>query len=299
MLTISQYNGLMKSAIQDSFSTQSFTVTGNTTQYYTNGRSASLILVERDPNGIEKLRIYIPGQVFCQAEQYLTDGLKIEVTGNVGVYNNQLQLIANSIRYIGSGDFIDWENQTLPGKKICRFPADEIFADIAVIGSPDTHGYIDFDHNLRYGRITTFPAKMQGPDMVESISLMIEQINQRADQFDCICIIRGGGNDIDLYDYNNPRLINAINDSKLPVFTGIGHHANQFVWTSLVHKDCSTPTAVATHLNEYHSTLLSNLLSKPVITPQPQWQTVLANLSYGKIIPSLVILYFIYKYLLE
>lgn len=66
----------------------------------------------------------------------------------------------------------------------------------------------------------------------------------------CICIVRGGGDPDELWEYNNEQLLDAIASSKIPVIIGIGHANDKILAREIANYGAITPTAAAIYLNE-------------------------------------------------
>lgn len=64
---------------------------------------------------------------------------------------------------------------------------------------------------------------MQGSQVEESVLAALDRINVRADEFDVVVIIRGGGATSDLSGFDTYLLAAACAQFPLPVITGIGH----------------------------------------------------------------------------
>lgn len=127
----------------------------------------------------------------------------------------------------------------------------EVSQRIAVVSSDKAAGYQDFInelHNNEYGyRFGTslHVAFMQGEEAENSMIEALNAIAERADEFDAVAIIRGGGSQSDLACFNSYRLCSYIAQFPLPVLTGIGHNKDVSV-ADMVAYDClKTPTAVA------------------------------------------------------
>jgi exodeoxyribonuclease VII large subunit len=71
---------------------------------------------------------------------------------------------------------------------------------IAVISSENAAGYGDFMESLHHNphgfsfRSTLFPAAMQGDESVPSLINALDQVFESEPSFDCVVLIRGGGN---------------------------------------------------------------------------------------------------------
>ncbi len=123
---------------------------------------------------------------------------------------------------------------------------------IAVLSSRNAAGCQDFMRELTAGpwRFETelFDAFMQGDAAADSIIAALDAIAERADGFDAVALIRGGGSQGDLECFNNYRLCSHIAQFPLPVITGIGHDKDHSVADMVAAVELKTPTAVAAWL---------------------------------------------------
>lgn len=122
---------------------------------------------------------------------------------------------------------------------------------IAVVSSQTAAGLGDFCQQLTnngYGfafTIELFTAMMQGEGVEQSVVAALNDIYGRADQFDCVVIIRGGGATSDLSGFDSLMLAENIANFPLPVITGIGHDRDETVADMVAHTRVKTPTAAA------------------------------------------------------
>ena len=125
---------------------------------------------------------------------------------------------------------------------------------IAVVSSSAAAGYRDFRNELREGgyafRVTLFDAVVQGAAAEESVVAALCAAAERADEFDAVVLIRGGGSASDLSCFNSYRLCSYVAQLPLPVITGIGHDKDTSVADMVAHTALKTPTAVAAWLTE-------------------------------------------------
>jgi exodeoxyribonuclease VII large subunit len=173
----------------------------------------------------------------------------------------------------------DWERQKQ--ETIARLQADGVFdmnrelglplavQRVAVISSAGAAGYRDFMQEIaRYPwrvEIALFEAVMQGHATEESVVAALEAIAERADDFDAVVLIRGGGSQTDMAAFNSYRLCSHIAQFPLPILTGIGHDKDQSVADMVAAVSLKTPTAVAGWLGEQLGgldRLLGELLEK-------------------------------------
>ncbi|MEC4113208.1 exodeoxyribonuclease VII large subunit [Myroides pelagicus] len=125
---------------------------------------------------------------------------------------------------------------------------------IALVGSVDTAGFIDFVNQLEendYGfvfEIDYFNCRVQGDNAHIQIIEKLSQIPK--DIYDVIVIIRGGGSVLDLSEFNNYNLAEAIAKMHTAVFTGIGHEIDSTIADCVAHTRFKTPSAVAAFIVE-------------------------------------------------
>lgn len=129
-----------------------------------------------------------------------------------------------------------------------------LLRSIAVISVATSKGWQDFqntiDESPYAGAVSTalFPALLQGDAAVDSISAALEKIASRADAFDAVCIIRGGGGETGLDCYDSFELALKVCRFPVPVITGIGHASNLTLTEQVAHRNLITPTALARHI---------------------------------------------------
>ena len=128
-------------------------------------------------------------------------------------------------------------------------PLPTLIRRIAVISSPSAAGYGDFQHQLEnsgYAFVTRlYGATMQGEGAEKSIIAALEAIEEEADQWDAVAIIRGGGATTDLSCFDRYTLCAVCAQCSLPILSGIGHTRDVSVLDMVAHEALKTPTAVA------------------------------------------------------
>lgn len=149
-----------------------------------------------------------------------------------------------------------WDmNRELPLPDVCQ--------RIAVISSATAAGMRDFIKELgSFGfrfSVTLFEALVQGTAAEQSITDALCRIADRADEFDVVAIIRGGGSQSDLACFNSYRLCSYIAQFPLPILTGIGHDKDTSVADMVASTALKTPTAVADFLGDRAASTLAAL----------------------------------------
>jgi len=122
---------------------------------------------------------------------------------------------------------------------------------IAVISAAGAAGYGDFINQLEHNRMGLrfythlYEASMQGVNVPSTVCRAIKAIEAKADMYDCIVIIRGGGATTDLAGFDDLGLARAVCLCKLPVIVGIGHERDNTVLDYIANLRMKTPTAAA------------------------------------------------------
>lgn len=133
-------------------------------------------------------------------------------------------------------------------------PMPTVVQRVAVVSSANAAGYQDFCKEIGKSpyrfRLTLFDAFMQGAAAEESIVAALCAVAERAEEFDAVVIIRGGGSASDLNCFNAYRICTHVAQFPLPVLTGIGHDKDTSVADMVAHTALKTPTAVAGWLVE-------------------------------------------------
>ena len=120
---------------------------------------------------------------------------------------------------------------------------------IAVISSEQAAGYGDFCNQLDnndygfYFSYTLFPAVMQGEQVESSVIHALNDIFDRADDFDAVVIIRGGGATADMSGFDTLALAENVANFPLPIITGIGHERDESILDMISFQRVKTPTA--------------------------------------------------------
>ena len=122
---------------------------------------------------------------------------------------------------------------------------------IGLLTSKESDAYNDFVDELRRSgyafEITVADVRMQGPSLKSAVCGALSWFAQRAEQFDVLAIVRGGGSKTDLMWFDDLDVALAVATCPLKVVVGIGHHRDESVLDLLAHRE-KTPTAAAARL---------------------------------------------------
>lgn len=122
---------------------------------------------------------------------------------------------------------------------------------LAVISVVTSKGWQDFSSIVdrspyaRAIRRELFPSILQGDAAVKQIMAALQSIGARADEFDAVAIIRGGGGETGLDCYDHYDLAKKICTFPLPVLTGVGHASNLTVSEQVAFRNLITPSELA------------------------------------------------------
>lgn len=249
-------------------------------------RHCYMTLIEKDDAGetVAQLRANIWANVLYRLKakfenatgQPLANGLKVLLHGAVTyhpVYGIAFNIVDIDPSYtLGDKERIRQEilrrlasEGLLERNRQCPLPLNP--QRIAVISSATAAGYRDFCHQLAENSSSIkfytclFPASMQGQETVSSVLSALQRVEQCADLFDCVAIIRGGGSENDLSWFDNYDLARKVALFPLPILTGIGHQHNVGVLDSVAAFPVKTPTAVADWLINACESQLNGLSS--------------------------------------
>lgn len=141
------------------------------------------------------------------------------------------------------GEEYHTRNKSIPFKPVIQ--------NIAIIGSPNSEGYVDFTHTLSNNqfkyRINSdiYQSSVQGAGVeVELVNRLVEIHNSKK-AYDAVVIIRGGGAKTDFVVFDTYHLARAVARFLIPIITGIGHHKDVSIVDLMVNTTTKTPTKAA------------------------------------------------------
>lgn len=131
-------------------------------------------------------------------------------------------------------------------------PLPEFPERIALITSEQGAAIGDFLTNLgRLGvKVDLYPSSVEGKRAVLELLRAVKYFRAKADRYDLLVIIRGGGSIESLQAFNTEALVRAIHECEIPVIAGIGHEKDITLAALVADRMVSTPTAVARTIRE-------------------------------------------------
>ena len=187
----------------------------------------------------------------------LSDGIKVEITGNVSVYEKEgrYQIYVKNIVKSGIGNlFIKFEELKKKLELEGLFEASHKknipkFQDkLAVITSPKGAAIRDIiSVSQRRNPMTDlliFPVTVQGDMSKYEIVEAIKLANSLSD-IDLIIISRGGGSIEELWSFNEEIVAREIYNSRIPVISAVGHETDFTISDFVADLRAPTPSAAA------------------------------------------------------
>lgn len=202
----------------------------------------------------------IPGMMFESDSGSLgfrlENGMKVEITGYVGVYEQQgkVQLYARSIKREGRGELYErylklkdeLEERGMFSDQY-KLPIPQYISRLGVVTASTGAAVRDIIKVARrrnpYVEIILYPAKVQGAGAAESVARGIQVLDDAG--VDVIIAGRGGGSIEDLWAFNETVVAEAIFRARTPVISAVGHETDTTIADYVADLRAPTPSAAA------------------------------------------------------
>ena len=189
----------------------------------------------------------------------LEDGIEIRCTGQVTTYpmRSKYQFVVSQFELAGVGELMKLlENRK---KKLAeqgffdaskKKPIPFLPKFIGIITSPTGAVIQDILHRIRQRfpcSVLLWPVLVQGTDASRQVTEAIDGMNNLPDHQkpDVLIVARGGGSFEDLMPFNEEDVVMAVNRSKIPVISAIGHETDTTLIDYAADLRAPTPTAAA------------------------------------------------------
>lgn len=186
----------------------------------------------------------------------LENGMKVEITGGIGVYEKggSYQIYARRIKKEGQGELFEkflklkaeLEERGMFADEYKK-PVPEYIKRLGVVTASSGAAVRDIINITRrrnpYVEIVLYPAKVQGEGAAESVAKGIEVLNDAG--VDVIIVGRGGGSIEDLWAFNEITVAEAIFNSAIPVISAVGHETDTTIADFAADLRAPTPSAAA------------------------------------------------------
>lgn len=207
---------------------------------------------------------------FLYLSHLLEEGLEVIVYGLPSIYskNGNFKFAITRIEAVGEGGYkkvLEKLKQKLLTKgyfsEARKRALPVLIKKIGLITSAQGAAIHDFKKNLADFGFEVFVRNVyvEGDQAEKSIIKAVQFFNKRADNWDVLVIIRGGGSWESLKAFNSEKVVEAVVSSKIPVITGVGHENDETLVGLSSDFDCSTPSIVATKISQSRLKILENL----------------------------------------
>ena len=186
----------------------------------------------------------------------LEDGMKVNVTGSVQVYekSGSYSLYANRIEPDGLGA-LHMRYEQLKKELQERGMFDDVYKQpipkyirtLGVVTAPTgaaIHDIISVAQRRNpHVRILLYPAIVQGAEAAPSIVRGIRRLS--GEDVDVMIVGRGGGSIEDLWAFNEPEVAEAVFNCPIPVISAVGHEVDYTITDFVADRRAPTPSAAA------------------------------------------------------
>ena len=210
-------------------------------------RDFNRVLRARGKSAAEVLEAGREVSLHCELELHEVYGLKLRILDwDPGFTLGQIELERRAV-------IERLESEGLTGLN-AQAASEPVYQRLAVLTSATAAGFADFRQQLAENpyeyafRVTHFDVAVQGERTVPTVTAALEQVGARANEFDAVCLLRGGGGRLDLASFDRYEIGSAIAMCPLPVLVGIGHETDETVPDYVAHTSLKTPTALAEHV---------------------------------------------------
>ena len=252
ILSVSQLNRLAREVLEQSFPL--FWVSGEVSNF-TRAASGHWYFSLKDSTAQVKCVMFKGRNSYVDFTP--REGDKIEARCTVTLYEarGDFQLTVEFVQKAGLGALfeafeklkIKLEHEGLFDaafkKAIPKFPK-----TIGIVTSKDAAALRDVLTTLKRRNPTIsviiYPTPVQGKGAAALIAKAIHTANERA-EVDTLIICRGGGSMEDLWQFNEEVVARAIDDSAIPVISGVGHETDFTICDFVADLRAATPTAAA------------------------------------------------------
>lgn len=269
-LSVGQLNARVRAAIKAAFPGR-VSVVGEVLNFDKNRGRAHMFfsLVEKEDSAGGRVKANVDVALFSRTAQALLprleqsglslcDGIEILIEATVDLYEatGRFQLIVEDIRpeftlgklALSRAQILEELRSAGLTTRNRDLPVPVPALRIGVLSSPESDGWNDFLREIEASGIgfelTLVPVKVQGEALRPTMLAGLHYFAERADQFDMLCVLRGGGSRTDLAWFDDREVAFAVARHPLKVLCGIGHERDTSVLDEIA-LSVKTPTAAA------------------------------------------------------
>lgn len=185
------------------------------------------------------------------------DGQRVVLKGSLNLYvaGGTLTLAVTHCEPAGVGDLqarlrqleADLRAQGLfdrPKRPLPRFP--RRLGVVAALGGAALRDVLEVMERRAPGiDVLIAPAAAQGDRCVPETLLAIQEVQDAHWGCEALLLVRGGGSLEDLWAFNDPELVRAVAECRIPVITGVGHEIDTTLVDLAADRRAATPSQAA------------------------------------------------------
>ncbi|MDR3673341.1 MAG: exodeoxyribonuclease VII large subunit [Holophaga sp.] len=199
------------------------------------------------------------------------DGERVQVKGALNLYvaGGTLTLAVTHCLPAGAGDLQARLRQLeaelrleglfdRPKRPLPRFP--RRIGVVAALGGAALRDVVEVTGRRAPGiHLLIAPAAAQGERAVPENLLALQEIQDPFWDCEAILLVRGGGSLEDLWAFNDPALVRAVAQCRLPIVTGVGHEIDTTLVDLAADRRAATPSQAAELVSPDRDQLMSEL----------------------------------------
>jgi len=213
------------------------------------------------------------------------DGERVVLKGSLNLYvaGGSLTLAVTHCERAGVGDLqarlrqLEAELRAeglfdRPKRPLPKFP--KRLGVVAALGGAALRDVLEVSARRAPGLdVRIFPAAAQGERCVPENLMALQEIQDPFWGCDVILLVRGGGNLEDLWGFNDPELVRAVAQCRLPIVTGVGHEIDTTLVDLAADRRAATPSQAAELATPDRQQLASELRRRSeALLARMQWR---------------------------
>jgi exodeoxyribonuclease VII large subunit len=185
------------------------------------------------------------------------DGQRVVLKGSLNLYvtGGTITLAVTHCELAGAGDLqarlrqleAELRGQGLfdrPKRPLPRFPRK--LGVVAALGGAALRDVLEVTARRAPGiHLLIAPAAAQGERCVPETLLALQELQDPYWDCEALLLVRGGGSLEDLWSFNDPELVKAVADCRIPVVTGVGHEVDTTLVDLAADLRAATPSQAA------------------------------------------------------
>jgi exodeoxyribonuclease VII large subunit len=213
------------------------------------------------------------------------NGERVVVTGSLNLYvaGGSLTLAVTHCELAGVGDLqarlrqLEAELRAegifdRPKRALPKFP--ERIGVVAALGGAALRDVLEVTQRRAPGiDVLVYPAAAQGERCVPENLLALQEIQDAFWKCDVLLLVRGGGSLEDLWGFNDPQLVRAVAECRLPIVTGVGHEIDTTLVDLAADRRAATPSQAAELVTPDRQQLLAEVRRRTeALVARMQWR---------------------------